>query len=240
MCGVTQMPSVPNDWGQLPFQEAIDAMAARGVVLPDVYYGELQGVARQLATSIAGLTSIDQITAVIDSLKESMANGGNFNDWKKQQSQQDLSFPLHRLDNIWRTNLQSQYNAGKWQQFDSVEGELYLMFDAINDSRVRPSHAAMDGIIREKSDPFWNSHSPSLGYRCRCSLIAVTKSKAERLGGLTKHPLLENGEKAKADKGWDYPKHNRQTGVENAIKYRKEALSPLMLEAFLSFLESNL
>ena len=226
-----QMPNAPDNWGQLPFQEAIDAMVARGVILPDIYYSqEFQGMMRQLSFSVAGVMNFDQLTGVADSLKSYIANGGNFNDWKKEQSVLDLGLPKHRLDNIWRTNLQSQFNAGKWEQYNSVEGDLYLMFDAINDKRVRPSHAAMDGIIREKSDPFWNSHSPSLGYHCRCSLIPVTKNKAERLGGLTKQPILPNGEVAKADKGWDYPKHNRQAGINNAIQERKDKDAPKLLK----------
>jgi len=46
------------------FEQAINAAIKRNVVLPDVYYGELQGIARQLAFSIAGVTAFDQLDAV--------------------------------------------------------------------------------------------------------------------------------------------------------------------------------
>jgi hypothetical protein len=38
----------------VPFTEAIAWAESRGVVLPHVYYGELQGLARAAAFSIAG------------------------------------------------------------------------------------------------------------------------------------------------------------------------------------------
>lgn len=150
----------------VPFHEAIAAAKQRGVVLPDIYYGELQGIARQLAFSIAGVASLDQLQAVKDSLHAAMDKGVSFKDWKKTITVQSLDLPDHRLDNIWRTNLQGNYMRGKWEQFQrNAEKRPFLMYDAINDSRVRPSHLSMDGTIRRMDDPFWKSHSPPNGYR---------------------------------------------------------------------------
>ena len=44
-----------------PFREAIHAARSRGVVLPDTYYGKLQGVARSHAFSIAGVSKLAQL-----------------------------------------------------------------------------------------------------------------------------------------------------------------------------------
>ncbi len=151
----------------VPFHEAIAAAQLRGVVLPDVYYGELQGIARQLAFSIAGIASLDQLQAVKDSLSDYMEKGGSFKSWKKQSAQLNLELPAHRLDNIWRTNLQGNYMRGKWEKFQrNADTRPYLLYDAINDNRVRPSHLAHDGTIRPVTDAFWRTHSPPLGYRC--------------------------------------------------------------------------
>ena len=90
-----------------------------------------------------------------------MEKGGSFRSWKRQSAQLNLELPAHRLDNIWRTNLQSNYLWGKWEQFQrNADTRPYLLYDAINDSRVRPSHLAHDGTIRRVNDGFRKTHSP--------------------------------------------------------------------------------
>ncbi len=74
----------------------------------------------------------------------------------------------------------------------------YLMYDAINDSRVRPSHLALDGVIRPVGDPFWKTHTPPLGHRCRCTLRALDRNEARERGGPTQNVPAEGV----ADPGW--------------------------------------
>lgn len=227
------------------FDEAIAAAKARQVVLPDVYYGELQGIARQKAFSIAGITATDQLQAVLDSLNKALADGQSFNDWKKQQAIADLALPKHRLDNIWRTNLQGQYMAGKWEQFErNQENRPYLMYDAINDSRVRPSHLAMDGKIWHIDDPQVATHSPPCGYRCRCSLISLSESQAQARSngfdkGLHKRLVTPDGQTAGPDKGWEYSKRDRMAGVEKAIQEKQSKLSPALAKALSGKLDES-
>jgi hypothetical protein len=55
-------------------------------------------------------------------------------------------------------------------------------YSAILDQRTRPSHRALDGKIFLATDSqFW----PPLGFRCRCTVILITKAQASRRG-LTK------------------------------------------------------
>jgi SPP1 gp7 family putative phage head morphogenesis protein len=219
------------------FPEAIAAAEARGVVLPDVYYRELQAVARQKAFSIAGLASLDQLQAVKDSLDSAIANGQSFGKWKKQMLDSGtLELPRHRLDNIYRTNLQGQYMAGKWERFKvTAKDRPYLMYDAINDSRTRPAHLALDGVIRAIDDPFWLTHSPMCGYRCRCSLRSLSDTQAQARShgdnGLNKQPQLPDGTPANPDQGWDYDKRGRMTGVDRAIKDKTAKAEPKLVKA---------
>lgn len=209
----------------VPFPEAIKAAVDRGVVLPDVYYGELFGIERQLAFSVAGLAAYDQLTAVRDTLTAALSSGRTFAEWKKAALTAGLDLPAHRLDNIFRTNLQGAYMAGKWEMFEQTKSfQPYLMYDAINDSRVRPSHLALDNVIRPVDDNFWHTHSPPNGYRCRCTLIPLTERQAfDRSGankGLHNPATLPDGRQAQPDKGWDYSPNNRLAGVKKAIDDR--------------------
>lgn len=237
----------------VPFREAIAAAVARSVVLPDTYYGELQGVARQLAFSIAGIAAYDQLQAVRNSLAKALVTGQSFGAWKKTVAATDLGLPDHRLDNIWRTNLQGCYQRGRWEQI-TTNAELapWVMYDAINDSRVRPSHLAMDGTIRRWDDPWWRTHSPPCGYRCRCSVVTLTEGAAMRRSrpgsngeqrGIYKDPRTLDGAPAQADAGFDYhPLEDRWKPVQNALKNRAEApnASPVLGEALAGIIEGSL
>jgi SPP1 gp7 family putative phage head morphogenesis protein len=230
------MPGDPLAIGlNVPFAQAIKAAQQRKVVLPDIYYGELQGLERQLAFSIAGVASLDQLTIVRDSLAAKLQSGQTFNQWKKDILESGtLDLPRHRLDNIFRTNIQGCYNRGRWERFVAVKDERpYLMYDAINDSRVRPSHLAMDNIIRPVDDAFWASHAPSNGYRCRCRLISLTAEQAQARSGAG-HGLNKavNGVEMEPDKGWDYnPGQDLLAGVKSAMANKQGKSGPVLLSA---------
>ncbi len=232
------MPTNPVSIGfNVPFNEAIAQAVKRGVVLPDIYYGQLQGLARQQAFSIAGITSLDTLQAVKDSLDKVIAEGGTFGAWKKHMLESGtLNLPKHRLDNIYRTNLQGSYMAARWDRILLTQATRpYIMYDALNDSRVRPAHLALDGIIRRVDDPFWTTHSPPNGYRCRCSIRSLSEHQARaRSGpgkGLNNPALLEDGTAALPDKGWDYNPSDRLAGVNKALVDKRGKSSPVLMQA---------
>jgi hypothetical protein len=98
----------------VPFEEAIRQAQRRGVVLPVTYYGVLQGVARSASFSIAGVTALDQLINVRDSLADAIRDGTSFEDWKTRVTSEeiDLKLPNYRLENIFRTNIQTSYMRG--------------------------------------------------------------------------------------------------------------------------------
>jgi len=235
---------MPIKIGVVPFHQAIKAAQIRHVVLPEVYYGEMQGLARQLSFSIAGIAAHDQLTQVKDSLSASLQRGTSFNKWKKEILENGiLDLPAHRLDNIYRTNIQNSYNRGRWEKYQSVKGERpYLMYDAINDSRVRPSHLAMDGIIKRHDHSFWKEHAPSNGFRCRCRLISLSEKQAQRRSGqgtgLNK-PI--NNDLMNPDDGWDYnPAEDLTKGIEKSVAKKPESpLKVALLALLLDFIISK-
>lgn len=213
----------------LRFAEAIAAAKRRGVVLPDVYYGAMQDAARAEAFSIAGLATLTQLEDVWDDLQRNLASGATFADWQAQASTMALVLPDHRLDNIYRTNLQSSWNSGRAEQIlRNRRTHPWLRYDAVNDSRTRPAHAAMDGKIFHVDDPIWNSWYPPCGYRCRCRVIAMTDAEAKRRikagqdagNDPTVRPVVD------PDDGWNYPRLHRGSepaGLRQAVADRATA-----------------
>ena len=58
-----------------------------------------------------------------------------------------------------------------------------LQYQTIGDGRVRPTHAALDNIIRPISDPFWKQYYPPNGWRCRCTVIQLSEGQETDLSG---------------------------------------------------------
>jgi SPP1 gp7 family putative phage head morphogenesis protein len=197
------------------FTEAIEYAESRAVVLPDEYYGKLVGVQRSQAVSIAGLSSLEQIKYVIDLVAAALREGSTFADFKKKvaASEIPIDLPKHRLDNIFRTNIQVAYNRGRATQQKASSNRLYWMYDAVNDSRTRPRHLAMDNTVLSRDDPWWRTHYPPCGYRCRCVVISLTEKQALRRG------IKETGPDVPPDEGWDWsPADDYGEGVRRGLE----------------------
>lgn len=91
-----------------------------------------------------------------------------------------------KTDGIYNRNyLRAEYNfiassaemAAKWETF-AADGDRYnLQYRTQQDDRVRPEHAALDGVTLPPSDPFWAEFYPPNGWNCRCTVVQVRPSK---------------------------------------------------------------
>lgn len=106
-----------------------------------------------------------------------------------------------RLKTIYRTNMQTSYMRGRHQHQKKVSDRRpWWMYDAVNDSNTRPSHAAKDGTIKRHDDAWWDSNYPPNGWGCRCHVRTLSDRQMERRG-------LEPTEGTPDDiasEGWDY------------------------------------
>jgi SPP1 gp7 family putative phage head morphogenesis protein len=107
-----------------------------------------------------------------------------------------------RLKTIYRTNMQTSYMTGRYRhQMQAAKMRPWWMYDAVNDSHTRPSHAAHDGQVRRYDDPFWDKYYPPNGWGCRCTVRTLSGDQLQSRGitpakGLPAQPI--------ADEGWDY------------------------------------
>ncbi|SPL70318.1 Phage Mu protein F like protein [Acinetobacter stercoris] len=164
------------------FLEALQFAESRKIVLPNEFYA-LDLKTRQLATTVRFLSSIEQIETVINAVNKAIANGTTFNDFKKLLEENEIILNDYYLKNVYRTNIQTAYGHGRWQQQQrNKDKRPYLMYSAIDDSRVRPSHLALNRIIRHIDDPFWLRFYPPWDFMCRCTVIALTEAQAQKLG----------------------------------------------------------
>jgi SPP1 gp7 family putative phage head morphogenesis protein len=124
---------------------------------------------------------------MVQELRVLKATGLKRTDWEKK-----AATILRRHNRTWlKAELQattaSAQAAESWQHFQR-RAYLYpnLKYVTAGDERVRQSHRVLDGIVRPVNDLFWNTHTPPLGWGCRCKLIQVDEpvTEAPDLGDL--------------------------------------------------------
>lgn len=82
---------------------------------------------------------------------------------------------VRKINDTYNANyLHAEYNfvqasatmAAKWEQF-SEDGDRYnLQYRTAKDDKVRPEHAALDGVTLPMSDSFWETYYPPNGWNC--------------------------------------------------------------------------
>ena len=93
---------------------------------------------------------------------------------------------VRKIDKTYNANyLHAEYNfvqasaemAAKWERI-AEDGDRYnLQYRTAGDSKVRPEHAALNGVTLPPSDPFWKTYYPPNGWNCRCTAVQVRRSK---------------------------------------------------------------
>ncbi len=93
---------------------------------------------------------------------------------------------VRKIDETYNANyLHAEYNfvhqsaqmAAKWEQFAEDGDRYYLQYRTAHDDKVRPEHAALEGVTLPMSDPFWETYYPPNGWNCRCTVAQVRKQK---------------------------------------------------------------
>lgn len=218
--------------------EAIVAAVKRGVVLPDEFYEDLPTHAARHAFTISGIEAIDQIEDVLRSLTLSIANGETFEQWQARAARELATLPRARRELIFRNAVQSAYGVGRTeQQRENADSRPYLMWDAINDSRTRPAHRAMDGYVAPVGDPIWKRWSPPAGHNCRCTRISLTAEQARRRGLGKPPPPVE------PDAGFGYEAADadaEDTMLGSLVGKRLTALPSRLRDAVSRYFDENI
>ena len=154
-------------------------------------FNRLQARYREVAFTVAKVESvavIEQIQGVLEDVLESGQTQAVFarrvNELMKARGLSPLN-PYH-VETVFQTNINSAYNTGRASQMlqtDVRRALPYWRYLTVLDSRVREKHHALHGFLARFDDAVWKRIFPPNGFRCRCTVGAVTRARAAGLAG---------------------------------------------------------
>lgn len=178
-------------------KDALDYFESKGYVLPKNLSDNWQTVwqeAHAKAFTVARATQMDVLQDIRGMVQKSLDEGLTFDEFKKELTPKLISKgwwgtttdehgqtvqlgSVRRLQTIYDTNMRTSYMSGRYKSmYGNAENRPYWQYNAMNDSRTRPAHRALDGKVFRYDDPFWNTHFPPNGWHCRCNVDALKDS----------------------------------------------------------------
>jgi len=200
------MPTPVPPGFSLGIAEPKDAIAAfRQRKLLELTFGweDLWNEEHTRAFTISRLAETDLLAFIQAELDKAIAKGTSLADWSETvQARLEQAgwwgrkevvetstgevlqtvFNPARLELIFEVNVRQAQAAGRWQRIERSKKTLPLViYRTMRDERVRKSHAAWDGVVLPVDDPWWDTHFPPCGWRCRCTAYAIDEGGVKEL-----------------------------------------------------------
>ena len=170
------------------FAEAVAELRTR-IAITDEEYDRILRAARGKGLTIDRVSKLRLVQMVLDSLAHALERGEGLDTWRRQLGDDVRNAwgagSAFRLETIFRTNIQTALNRGRYAQMTHPAVKRlrpFWMYDAVLDSRTSPICTERDQTVLQAEDPFWQSNYPPLHHRCRSAVRTLTRRQAERKG----------------------------------------------------------
>ncbi len=160
---------------------------------------------------VTGLAKHDLVQLVSDGIQKALENGETLPEFKARimAAIEAQGWHDHRVENIFRTNMQTAYMAGRYKKMQAVKASRpYWQYIAVMDKRVRPSHAILHEKVYPADHEFWTSNYPPNGFRCRCTVRTLSERQVKAQGLTVEKEMPKDGV-------WTDPK----TGMEYFVNF---------------------
>ena len=213
----------------VPPHEAIRHFRAKGFHI-GYDWRDTDAATHMQSFTVAKAANLDVLRDIRAAVDRALAEGVSYEDFRSELQpllerrgwwgRRDMTDPrtgvtrevqlgsARRLRTIFHANLAAAYARGQWERIERTAEDLpYLRYIAVHDERTRPDHQAWHGVILPVDDPWWRTHYPPNGWRCRCVVEQLSADDIERQGYeiLPTRPAHEGQTRA-----W----HNERTGED--------------------------
>ena len=204
---------------KLPFQEQIDFFRGK-VNIPTRRWNDLWKEQHAKGFMIAGAMRDDMLADFRDAVDKAISEGTTLaqfrGDFDKIVSKYGWSY--HGLRNwrseiIYDTNIRTSYMAGRYKQMTDPDVLAYQglwEYGHTTSENPRPEHLVWVGTVLPHDDPWWNTHYPPNGWRCKCRVIPRSEGDMKRLDKTVSKKAPSSpidgatGEPVGIDRGWGY------------------------------------
>lgn len=175
------------------FQEAVSYFR-RKVPMTENEFRELLEEDHDRAFMVSGLNQLSVVESFMDALDGAISQGSTLEEFKAATIEMaDRAWGAAagtRLELIFRTNVQTAYSRGRYEQAtepEVLEARPFWKFLAIDDAPVLcPLCEECMNTLLPADSPWWLEHYPPLHHRCRCRVQTLTEGQGE--GKVTAKP----------------------------------------------------
>ena len=188
----------------VPPREAVEHFRAKGYHV-GFHWLDTSAAEHARSFTVAKATSLDILDDIREEVDRAIAEGTTLRSLVKALEpklvekgwwgQKEMVDPLtgetitaqlgsrYRLKTIFDTNVRMAYSKGRWERIERVARRRpWLRYVAVQDDRTRPAHMAWHGTILPWDHPFWQTHYPPNGWRCRCMVEQLSEFDLEQYG----------------------------------------------------------
>lgn len=240
--------------GSFVFQAAVEFLKQKKSVSKEEFL-KMDEASRAKAFMVSGYTKAEVLDSFLQALTEAVELGSTKEEFQKKMNAflEEKGYEgvnPFKADVIFRTNLQTAYNAGHYKSMTddtAVKLRPFWQYRTAADGNVREEHAQMHGKVYRADDPIWDVWYPPNGFRCRCSVVSLSERQVKERGLTveTKPPRKvdwETGEilESRPDKGfatnpakqvWEPDLTVLSTPVRKVFEKRKRKMPQILKNA---------
>lgn len=178
-----------DDFEPMPASEAAKHFESRAAVSNEEF-DRLSKAAKEKAFRILNVNKARLIQAARDTIKRAIESGSDYGETIRAISDMlaaegEAGPSIARLRQTFLHHAHRAYADAQWKSLndpDVVEAFPFLMYRSLGDTSVRATHAALDGLVFRRDDPFWDRFRPPWEYGCRCYVDPVSAEEVEAKG----------------------------------------------------------
>jgi SPP1 gp7 family putative phage head morphogenesis protein len=185
---ISQKPELELE--PLPPREAMKFFQDK-IIMPAKKFYALEAWARARAFTVSYVTKAEVLNDIYNAVDDAISQGTTLQDFRDslksiaENRGWTGTTPWHE-ENVFRTNIQTSYAKGKWDQWETVGDKFYGTYSSIADDRrcevCEMIAEKMAGKVYSINHPIWNIYYVPQHFQCRDTIILIHKDQVEAMG----------------------------------------------------------